>query len=119
MNRITRDRHLTPEEAAKYAAIREEIGREKPEINARIRKRLAAKRKAEANQSGDRTLGRRIRAAREALGESQVSLAASAGISQGYLSQLEADEREPTLSMGARLARALGISLDELASGAA
>jgi DNA-binding XRE family transcriptional regulator len=54
-----------------------------------------------------------------AFGEFQVNLAASAGISQGYLSQLEADEREPTLPIAARLARALGISLDELASGVA
>jgi transcriptional regulator with XRE-family HTH domain len=46
------------------------------------------------------------------------SLAAAAGISQGYLSQLAADEREPTLSIAANLARALGISLDELATGA-
>jgi len=119
MKRITRDRRLTPEEAAKYRAIREEIEREKPEINARIRKRMAEKRRADAGRSGDETLGQRIRAAREALGESQLNLAASAGISQGYLSQLEADEREPTLPVAARLARALGISLDELASGAA
>lgn len=119
MKRITRDRHLTREEAAKYDAIREEIEQEKPEINARVRKRMAAKRKAEASQSGEQTLGHRIRAAREALGESQVRLAASAGISQGYLSQLETDEREPTLSIAVRLARALGITLDELASGAA
>ncbi|MEN9665883.1 MAG: helix-turn-helix protein [Planctomycetota bacterium] len=46
-------------------------------------------------------------------------LAAEAGISQGYLSQLEQDEREPTLSIAARLATALGVSLDELATGAA
>ncbi len=118
MKRIARDRRLTPEEAAKYAAIREEIEQEKPEINARIRKRMASKRKAEVPRPGDQTLGQRIRAAREALGESQVSLAASAGISQGYLSQLEANEREPTLSIAARLAGALGVSLDELASGA-
>jgi transcriptional regulator with XRE-family HTH domain len=64
-------------------------------------------------------LGQRIRTARERLGESQVNLAATAGISQGYLSQLETDEREPTLSIAARLAKALNISLDELASGAA
>ncbi len=119
MKRVTRDRHLTPEEAAKYNAIREEIEQEKPEINARIHKRMAAKRKAEASQSGDQTLGQRIRAAREALGESQVNLAAAAGISQGYLSQLDTDEREPTLSIAARLAHALRITLDELASGAA
>ena len=81
-----------------------------------IRKRMAAKRKAEAGKPGDQTLGQRIRTAREARGESQVNLAATAGISQGYLSQLETDEREPTLSITARLARSLGISLDELAS---
>ena len=45
------------------------------------------------------------------------SLAAAAGISQGYRSQLEADEREPTLAIAARLARRVGMSLDELASG--
>jgi ribosome-binding protein aMBF1 (putative translation factor) len=118
MKRVTRDRHLTPEEAAKYNAIRDEIDGEKPEINARIRKRMAAKRKAEASKSGGQSLGQRIRAAREALGESQVNLATAAGISQGYLSQLETDEREPTLSVAARLVRALGITLDELASGA-
>jgi uncharacterized protein with PIN domain len=36
----TRDRYLTPEEAAKYRAIREQIEAEKPEINARIRANL-------------------------------------------------------------------------------
>jgi len=46
----------------------------------------------------------------------QVSLAAAADISQGYLSQVECDEREPTLSVAARLAGALGMSLDELAA---
>jgi ribosome-binding protein aMBF1 (putative translation factor) len=119
MKRTNRDRPLTSEEAAKYNAIREEIEAEKPEINSRIRNRLADKKKEKAAQSDSQTLGQHIRAAREALGESQVSLAAAAGISQGYLSQLEADEREPTLSIAARLANALGISLDKLASGAA
>jgi len=118
MKRTTRDRHLTPDEAAKYDTIREKVEQEKPEINARIRKRMAEKRRAEAGRSSDQTLGQRIRAAREAVGQSQVNLAAAAGISQGYLSQLETDEREPTLSIAANLARALGISLDELASGA-
>jgi hypothetical protein len=36
----SRGRYLTPEEVAKYRAIREQIEREKPEINARIRARL-------------------------------------------------------------------------------
>jgi hypothetical protein len=41
----TRDRYLTPEEAAKYRAIREQIEREKPEINARIRTELESRMK--------------------------------------------------------------------------
>jgi len=93
-------------------------GAEKPEIDARIRKQLASKRNDKARGLDVQTLGQRIRAAREALGASQVELAAAAGISQGYLSQLETDEREPTLTIAGRLAKALRISLDELASGA-
>jgi len=119
MERVTRDRQLMPEEAAKYRAVREQVEQEKPEINTRIRARMAETRKAEARQAGRQTLGQRIRAAREALGQSQVSLAKVAGISQGYLSQLEQDEREPTISIAARIARALKLSLDELASGTA
>ena len=119
MKRVNRDRRLTSEEAAKYNAIREEIEAERPEINTRIRKRMAEKRKQKAAESNSQSLGQRIRAAREALGESQVNLATAAGISQGYLSQLETDEREPTLSIAARLAQALNMSLDELASGVA
>jgi ribosome-binding protein aMBF1 (putative translation factor) len=118
LKRIIRDRRLTAEEAAKDDAIREQIEQEKPEINARIRAQLAARRKAAAAGAGVATLGQKIRAAREARGDSQVHLAA-AGILQGYLSQLEQDEREPTLSIAARLARILDVSLDELASGAA
>lgn len=118
MKRISRDRELTPDEAAKYNAIRDEVEQEKPKINDRIRKRMAEKRKANASRTETKTLGQRIRTARENLGESQVNLAAAAGISQGYLSQLETDEREPTLSIAARLAGALGITLDEMASGA-
>ncbi len=37
MKRIMRDRHLTPEEAAEYDTVRQQIEQEKPEINARIR----------------------------------------------------------------------------------
>ena len=46
MKRVTRDRHLTSEEAAKYQSVREKIEEEKPEINARILARMAEKRKA-------------------------------------------------------------------------
>jgi ribosome-binding protein aMBF1 (putative translation factor) len=118
MKRITRDDHLTPEEAVNYNAIREEIEAEKPEINVHIRRCMAEKRKQKAAESNRPTLGQRIRTSCEALGQFQVNLAA-AGISQGYLSQLETDEREPTLSIVAQLAKALNISFYELASGAA
>lgn len=51
MKRISRDHHLTPEEAVKYNAIREEIEAEKPEINVRIRWCMAEKRKQKAAES--------------------------------------------------------------------
>ena len=116
MKRITRDRKLTPEEAEKYNNIRKQVNGEKTAISARIRGRLANRRTAKVNHSPEQTLGQRLRMAREALGESQVNLAVAAEISQGYLSQIETDEREPTFSIAVRLARALGISLDELAT---
>jgi transcriptional regulator with XRE-family HTH domain len=43
-------------------------------------------------------------------------LAEAARISQGYLSQLEQDEREPSLSIAARIAEALNLSLEDLAA---
>ncbi len=45
----TRDRYLTPEEVAKYRAIRKQIEREKPEINARIRADLEARKRVDAS----------------------------------------------------------------------
>lgn len=116
MKRMTRDRKLTPDEAEKYDNIRKQVESEKSVISARIRGRLANPEFAKRNTSHELTLGQRFRAAREALGESQVTLAASAEISQGYLSQIETDEREPTFYIAVRLARALGLSLDELAT---
>jgi DNA-binding XRE family transcriptional regulator len=113
---MTRDRYLTDEEAEEYRELRELIEKDRPEIESKLRELRAEKRQREAATRGCQTLGQRIRAAREAKGLSQVSLAETAGISQGYLSQLEQDEREPSLSIAARVARALGLSLDELAA---
>jgi uncharacterized protein involved in exopolysaccharide biosynthesis len=42
MKRITRDRKLTPEEAAKYMAVRAQVAEELPELVARHHQRLAA-----------------------------------------------------------------------------
>ena len=41
MKRITRDRRLTPEEAAKYQTIREQVAAELPDLVARHHGRLA------------------------------------------------------------------------------
>lgn len=41
MKRITRDRRLTPEEAAKYNAIREQVAEELPRLVARQHERMA------------------------------------------------------------------------------
>ena len=115
MKRKIRARRLTPEEVEAYRKICHSIDEEKPEINARIRRRMAEIRQATAASQGAQTVGQRIRAARETRGLSQVKLAAAAHISQGYLSQLEQDELEPALSIAARIAHAMGMSLDELA----
>jgi hypothetical protein len=42
MKRITRDRRLTPEEAAKYKSIRAQISDELPELIARHHERMAS-----------------------------------------------------------------------------
>jgi hypothetical protein len=42
MKRVTRDRRLTPEEAAKYKAIREQVAQELPDLVARHHQRVAA-----------------------------------------------------------------------------
>ena len=42
MRRITRDRRLTPEEAAKYRGVREQIAEELPELIARHNDRMTA-----------------------------------------------------------------------------
>ncbi len=42
MKRTTRNRRLTPEEAAKYQAIREQVAEELPDLIARHHERMAA-----------------------------------------------------------------------------
>ena len=65
------------------------------------------------------SLGRTIRAMREYTDTTQKELAQSAGIDQSYLSMLESGRRRnPGLRTVARLARALHVSIDELAAGA-
>lgn len=42
MKRITRQRRLTPEEAAKYKSVRDQVAQELPDLIARHRARRAA-----------------------------------------------------------------------------
>lgn len=56
-----------------------------------------------------RTVGRNIRARREALGESQEAFASSIGVHRTYLGGVERGERNLTLQSVERLADLLGV----------
>lgn len=60
------------------------------------------------------TLGNRIRNCRAEHGMTQVELAKKAGLSQGYLSELEKDKFNPTTPVIIGIAVALDLSVDEL-----
>ncbi len=59
-------------------------------------------------------LGRRIRRAREQRGMTQSELAHAADVGANYVPRLERGEMVPSVEAAWRLARALGVSLDEL-----
>ena len=58
--------------------------------------------------------GIRLRTLRESLGLSQLELSRRSGIAQESLSRIETDRRDPRLGTLQRLARGLGLSLDQL-----
>ena len=64
-------------------------------------------------------LGQRLRAAREAQGDRLVDIAARAGISIQYLSEIERGRKEPSSEMIAAVTGALGIDLADLLIGIA
>lgn len=102
MRRITRDRRLTPEEAAKYKAIREQLAGELPDLVARHHERLAA-------QEQLRELLQQLKAAREAQGLSLADLTQLTGMDRSALSKLETGQRpNPTVETLARYAEAVG-----------
>ena len=64
-----------------------------------------------------RTLGEKIRIAREAAGLTQAVLAQKAKISEGQLRKLETGRaKNPGIARLQRIARVVGVSLDDLAS---
>jgi DNA-binding XRE family transcriptional regulator len=102
MKRITRNRRLTPEEAAKYKAIREQVAEELPDLIARHHERLAT-----LDQLDE--LLRQLKAAREAKGLSLADLTQLTGMDRSALSKLETGQRaNPTVETLVRYAEAVG-----------
>ncbi|GAW28959.1 helix-turn-helix domain-containing protein [Carboxydocella sp. ULO1] len=56
----------------------------------------------------------RLKAVRKTLGLSQARLAELSGVSQAYISELEAGSKQPTLTILDKLASALGVTVAEL-----
>jgi DNA-binding Xre family transcriptional regulator len=102
MKRITRNRRLTPEEVAKYKAIREQIAEDLPDLIARHHKRMASLDQLEA-------LLMQLKAAREAKGLSLSDLTELTGMDRSALSKLETGQRaNPTVETLVRYAEAVG-----------
>jgi ribosome-binding protein aMBF1 (putative translation factor) len=102
MKRITRDRRLTPEEAAKYNTIREQIDQELPDLTARHHARLATLDQLD-------TVLEQLKAAREAKGLSLADLTELTGMDPSALSKLETGQRaNPTVDTLVRYAQAVG-----------
>jgi len=102
MKRITRGRRLTPEEAAKYKAIREQVDAELPDLIARHHERVAA-----LDQVDD--LVKQLKSAREEKGLSLADLTELTGMDRSALSKLETGQRpNPTVETLVRYADAVG-----------
>ena len=99
---ITRNRKLTPEEAAKYKAIREQVAKELPDLIVRHHGRMAS-----LDQL--RELLVQLKAAREAKGLSLSDLTEFTGMDRSALSKLETGQRaNPTVETLVRYAEAVG-----------
>jgi DNA-binding XRE family transcriptional regulator len=102
MKRITRDRRLLPEEAAKYNAIREQVAQELPDLVTRHHERMAT-----LDQLS--VLFEQLKAAREAKGLSLSDVTELTGMDRSALSKLETGQRaNPTVETLVRYAEAVG-----------
>jgi ribosome-binding protein aMBF1 (putative translation factor) len=102
MKRITRDRRLTPDEAAKYNAIRKQVNEELPELIARHHERMATLDRVQ-------DVVAQLKAAREAKGLSLADLTDLTGMDRSALSKLETGQRaNPTVETLVRYAEAVG-----------
>jgi len=102
MKRITRNRKLTPEEAAKYKTIRERVAHELPDLIVRHHERMAS-----LDQLQELLM--QLKAAREAKGLSLSDLTELTGMDRSALSKLETGQRvNPTVETLVRYAEAVG-----------
>lgn len=60
------------------------------------------------------TFGKNLKRRREQLGLTQVQLSEKAGVGQGTISSLERNPREPKVLLAVKLARALGVCVEDL-----
>ena len=102
MKRITRDRRLTPEEAAKYKTVREQVAVELPDLIARHQERMTTLDQVEELLS-------QLKTAREVKGLSLTDLTELTGMDRSALSKLETGRRaNPTVEALVRYAEAVG-----------
>ncbi len=102
MKRVIRKRRLTPNEAAKYKAIRAHVAREVPALMARHRQRVAA-----LDQVGE--LLQQLKIAQSAKGLSLSDITGLTGMDRSALSKLETGQRaNPTVETLVRYAEAVG-----------
>jgi predicted transcriptional regulator len=102
MKRIQRNQRLSPEQATKYKAIREQVAGELPELVARHHERLAS-----LDQLNE--LLSQLKAAREAKGLSLADITELTGMDRSALSKLETGQRaNPTVETLVRYAEAVG-----------
>jgi len=102
MKRIIRDRRLSPEEAAKFKAVREQVAEELPDLIARHHDRMAS-----LDQLQE--LLKQLKAAREEKGLTLSNLTDLTGMDRSALSKLETGQRSnPTIETLVRYAEAVG-----------
>jgi len=102
MKRIERNRRLTPEEAAKFKAIREQTDKELPELIERHHERMSSLDQLQA-------LLKQLKAIREAKGLSLSDLTELTGMDRSAISKLETGQRaNPTVETLVRYAEAVG-----------
>src|SRR5438477_9982889 len=105
MKRIIRNRRLTPEEAAKYKAIREQVAQELPDLIARHHERMAT-----LDQLQELLM--QLKAAREAKGLSLADLTELSGMDCSALSKLATGQRaNAAVETLVRYAAAVGMRL--------